>query len=1247
MQAGGAELYVGWTMAYTLNWAAAAPNGSYTLADGAQTVGVTVATANAINGQTASIRTFGTDTGLGVSSLTEAVTTTITFARPISNLNFSALDVDAKVRGWDDKLTIIAKNAAGQQVPITFGALNGVHSIQNGNILNADGNTSTGIEGVGAKDSVVVDIVGPITSITFIMDNGESFASSGVFGISNLRFDSPPLDGQVEGTAGNDLIDSTYLLDPEGDKIDANDGTGFAGTTGDADYVVAGAGNDTVIANLGNDIIYGEAGDDSLTGGIGSDQIFGGADQDKIFGGADNDTLYGDAGNDSMFGGTGNDSLYGGDGDDTLSGDAGNNRLEGGAGTDTFQIARDNGTNTILGGESVGDLDALIFDAQSSGGVRVVYTGSEAGSYAFTAGGSAGTFAEIEKLTGSAGNDSFDATLATLGVSILASGGSDTLIGGRGADTLSGGDDADRFLVGTGDRVDGGEGGTDNDTLVATSVATIAFDPLNRENGTITFVDNSTMTFTNIEKLVLNGGNPDGVVQGTAAGELIGAGYVDRDGDIIDARDSILPTPGTDADEIYAGDGNDTVYGLEANDSIYGGEGDDQIYGGNGDDYIEADAGNDAIYGGDGNDFIRGKTGDDTLYGGAGNDQVFGGFDNDLNYGGAGNDTIFGFGGTDTIFGGADADTAYGGDGASLIYGDDGDDNLNGDEGRDTLYGGAGNDTLVGNADADTIYGGVGDYVDGSETGDDNDTLYVTDVASVRFDTDNPENGTVTFRAGGTLAFYGIEKLFVDGVLTSARDYIVQGTAGDDRIDLAYTGDPQGDRIDAADARNGSDDDVVQAGTGNDTVISGAGADQVFGGDGNDSIDAGTGNDTVAAGTGNDSVQAGEGADSIDGGAGDDSVSGQAGNDTILGADGDDSIAGDEGDDRLFGGAGRDTLIGDKGNDLLDGGADSDQIFDSAGDDTAYGGAGDDVAFLGDGGDLVFGGSGTDKLYGEAGDDTLTGDDGADYLDGGDDRDTFFVDAGDTIDGGEGGDDRDTLDLTRYGKDFVNVIYDSNRENGTVQFLDINGVVINSMTFSNIENVIPCFSPGTRILTEQGEEKVEDLQVGARVLTRDHGYQEIRWIGRRDLNLAELIAEPRFSPIRIARGAMGDELPERDMLVSPQHRMLIVGPRAEMMFGEHEVLVAATHMVGSAGVERIFPREISYIHIMFDQHEIVQSDGCWSESFQPGAQTIGGLEAGPRAELLALFPELAGGGAYPAARMTLKAHEARVMLAGR
>ena len=305
----------------------------------------------------------------------------------------------------------------------------------------------------------------------------------------------------------------------------------------------------------------------------------------------------------------------------------------------------------------------------------------------------------------------------------------------------------------------------------------------------------------------------------------------------------------------------------------------------------------------------------------------------------------------------------------------------------------------------------------------------------------------------------------------------------------------------------------------------------------------------------------------------------------------------------------------------------------------------------GAGNDSLTGGSGADVLDGGAGNDTLTGGAGNDSLTGGDDRDSFYGGAGgsaignDVVDGGEGGDDHDVLDLTGWGHPATNIIYDpDNPENGTVEFLDADGVVIGTMTFSNIEDVIACFTPGSMVLTDQGELPVEDLLPGDRVLTRDNGYQTVRWTGRRDLSHAELIVEPRFNPVVFAKGALGAGLPVRDMKVSPQHRMLLTGPRAELLFGEHEVLVAAKHLIGMAGVEQRVSKGVSYIHLLFDQHEIVRVDGAWSESFQPGAQTLDGMEDDQRAEIIALFPELASGAAFQSARLTLKAREAMALI---
>ncbi len=268
---------------------------------------------------------------------------------------------------------------------------------------------------------------------------------------------------------------------------------------------------------------------------------------------------------------------------------------------------------------------------------------------------------------------------------------------------------------------------------------------------------------------------------------------------------------------------------------------------------------------------------------------------------------------------------------------------------------------------------------------------------------------------------------------------------------------------------------------------------------------------------------------------------------------------------------------------------------------------------------------------------------------GGTGDDTFIVNVagegfGDFIDGSENAGDFDRLDLTGAGP--LRVVYTiGNTESGVVNFLNASKQIIGTLTFQNIENVVPCFTPGTRIATARGDVAVEALAPGDLVLTRDAGLQPLRWIGRRPLSSADLAAQPDLRPVRIAAGALGRGLPARDMLVSPQHRVLVEGTRSELLFGDDEVLVAALHLVGRPGITRPAVASVTYLHLMFDRHEIVLSDGLWTESFQPGDRTLAGMDEGQRAEIAALFPDLDPATGFPCARRALKAHEARVLFA--
>lgn len=226
---------------------------------------------------------------------------------------------------------------------------------------------------------------------------------------------------------------------------------------------------------------------------------------------------------------------------------------------------------------------------------------------------------------------------------------------------------------------------------------------------------------------------------------------------------------------------------------------------------------------------------------------------------------------------------------------------------------------------------------------------------------------------------------------------------------------------------------------------------------------------------------------------------------------------------------------------------------------------------------------------------------------------------------------------------------DGDSTSGTIEFLDApGGSVTGSLQFSEIENIVPCFTPGTVIATVRGEIPVEDLQIGDKVITRDNGSQEIRWIGTKPISGMELQAKPHLMPIRIQKGSLGNGFPERDLLVSPNHKLLVTKPEVGLLFNEPEVLVPAKLMVKpSDGIQPVKLNGTSYIHIMFDNHEVVLSNGAWTESFQPGDQALSGVDEEGRNEILEIFPELAlasGREAYTVARLTLNKYEAELLI---
>jgi hypothetical protein len=125
---------------------------------------------------------------------------------------------------------------------------------------------------------------------------------------------------------------------------------------------------------------------------------------------------------------------------------------------------------------------------------------------------------------------------------------------------------------------------------------------------------------------------------------------------------------------------------------------------------------------------------------------------------------------------------------------------------------------------------------------------------------------------------------------------------------------------------------------------------------------------------------------------------------------------------------------------------------------------------------------------------------------------------------------------------------------------------------------------------------VQQLRIGDGVLTASGRIAPIRWIGRRRYAAAAVAAERRVRPIRIAAGACGAGLPRRDLLVSPQHALLLRDPGAG---GEaRDVLVPAVQLVNGVSVTRCEALEpVAYVHIELDTHDAILAEGQPAETF--------------------------------------------------
>lgn len=220
-----------------------------------------------------------------------------------------------------------------------------------------------------------------------------------------------------------------------------------------------------------------------------------------------------------------------------------------------------------------------------------------------------------------------------------------------------------------------------------------------------------------------------------------------------------------------------------------------------------------------------------------------------------------------------------------------------------------------------------------------------------------------------------------------------------------------------------------------------------------------------------------------------------------------------------------------------------------------------------------------------------------------------------------------------YLGDFINGI-----EGKTVTSLEVTAIGIgnDSGPIADFQNnkiydldnftFVACFDASTRISTAQGERPIGSLVVGDLVITVDNGLQPVRWISH---SVRNWDTKPhKDKPILFSAGSLGAGLPRRNLMVSPQHRMLI-----KDSICDEGVFIPAKKLTDMKGVRQMTGRRnVDYVHIMFDAHQVVLAEGAPSESFYPGPSSMKLLPEADKRELLHLFPQIATQGGYPPAR---------------
>ncbi len=143
--------------------------------------------------------------------------------------------------------------------------------------------------------------------------------------------------------------------------------------------------------------------------------------------------------------------------------------------------------------------------------------------------------------------------------------------------------------------------------------------------------------------------------------------------------------------------------------------------------------------------------------------------------------------------------------------------------------------------------------------------------------------------------------------------------------------------------------------------------------------------------------------------------------------------------------------------------------------------------------------------------------------------------------------------------------------------------------------------------------------VGDRVVTRDNGLQTVRRISHREFDYGQLTSVKHLQPVLVTVGAMGKGLPERDMLLSPNLRLLVTGDRLPAGAKAREDMVAVKNLIDNRSIRPCSVLGVQYVHIEFSRHEVVLANGAWAECFHADDASQGAQGNAQRTELQELF----------------------------